>query len=164
MHTQQQFLNEYAKTHRNPTNVRVHTICVPVILVASFGLLWSTPIGPWLGMSGPAARWINGATIGLLPILFFYFRLSVATGLQMLGVFALCALACLAAQTAGPMPLVWVCAGSWIAAWIAQFYGHYVEGAKPSFLDDLLFLLIGPIFVLDKHGLLAGGHGSTNPA
>lgn len=157
MRTQQQFLTEYRKTHRNPTNVLVHTICVPVILVASFGLLWSLPVGLWFGMTGEAARWVNGATIGLLPILFFYFRLSASTGLEMLIIFALCALASRAVQMAGPTPLVWGCATAWVLAWLAQFYGHYKEGAKPSFLDDLLFLLIGPIFVLDKHGLLAGG-------
>lgn len=164
MRTQRQFLDEYSKTHRNPTNVRVHTICVPVIFFASFGLLWSVPIGLWAGLAGPSAQWINGATIGMLPILAFYFRLSVATGLEMLGVAALCAGICLAARTAGPTPLAWVCGALWVAAWIAQFYGHYVEGAKPSFLQDLLFLLIGPIFVLDKHGLLAGSDGSTTPA
>jgi uncharacterized membrane protein YGL010W len=156
MRTQSQFLNEYAKTHRNPINVWVHTICVPVIFFASFGLLWSTPFGFWLGLAGPGALWVNGATIAMLPILAFYFRLSAVTGLEMLTISAVCALTCLAAQTAGPMPLVWACTGAWIAAWVAQFYGHYVEGAKPSFLDDLLFLLIGPIFVLSKHGLLPG--------
>jgi uncharacterized membrane protein YGL010W len=53
------------------------------------------------------------------------------------------------------MSFIWGCAAAWVLAWLAQFYGHYKEGAKPSFLDDLLFLLIGPVFVLDKHGLLA---------
>jgi uncharacterized membrane protein YGL010W len=100
----------------------------------------------------------------MLPILAFYFRLSLTTGLEMLTISAVCALTCLAAQKVGPMPLVWACAGAWIVAWVAQFYGHYVEGAKPSFLDDLLFLLIGPIFVLNKHGLLAGGHKGANAA
>jgi len=35
----------------------------------------------------------------------------------------------------------------WIAAWALQVYGHKVEGKKPSFVEDLVFLLIGPIFV-----------------
>ncbi len=56
MRTQQQFLNEYGKTHRNPTNIWVHTICVPVIFFASFGLLWSTPVGFWLGLD-----WVHRA-------------------------------------------------------------------------------------------------------
>ena len=108
----------------------------------------------WHGRrSGPLGEWGDNRAAA---ILFFYFRLSVQTGLEMLFIFALCAVASRIAQAAGPMPLIWSCAIAWVLAWLAQFYGHYKEGAKPSFLDDLLFLLIGPIFVLDKHGLLAG--------
>ena len=51
-------------------------------------------------------------------------------------------------------PLLWISIGVWVAAWIAQFYGHRVEGAKPSFSDDLIFLLIGPLFVQEKFGRL----------
>ena len=32
-------------------------------------------------------------------------------------------------------------------AWIGQFIGHKIEGAKPSFFEDLQFLLIGPAWV-----------------
>ena len=39
---------------------------------------------------------------------------------------------------------------TWLVAWVMQFYGHHVEGAKPSFSDDLIFLLIGPLFVQEK--------------
>ncbi len=35
-------------------------------------------------------------------------------------------------------------------AWIGQFYGHKVEGKKPSFIKDLQFLLIGPLWVIQK--------------
>jgi uncharacterized membrane protein YGL010W len=37
-----------------------------------------------------------------------------------------------------------------VLAWIGQFYGHKIEGAKPSFLKDLEFLLIGPLWVIEK--------------
>jgi uncharacterized membrane protein YGL010W len=33
-------------------------------------------------------------------------------------------------------------------AWIGQFYGHKVEGKKPSFLKDIQFLLIGPAWLM----------------
>ena len=36
------------------------------------------------------------------------------------------------------------------AAWIGQFYGHHIEGKKPSFINDLQFLLIGPAWVIDN--------------
>jgi uncharacterized membrane protein YGL010W len=35
-----------------------------------------------------------------------------------------------------------------VIAWIGQFIGHKIEGKKPSFFDDLRYLLIGPVFVL----------------
>ena len=35
-----------------------------------------------------------------------------------------------------------------VVAWIGQFIGHKIEGKKPSFLQDLQFLLIGPAWLL----------------
>jgi uncharacterized membrane protein YGL010W len=57
MRTQQQFLDEYRRTHSNATNALVHTICVPIILFASFGLLCTVPVGRWLGLAGNYAEW-----------------------------------------------------------------------------------------------------------
>jgi uncharacterized membrane protein YGL010W len=43
-----------------------------------------------------------------------------------------------------------------VAAWIAQFVGHKLEGRKPSFFEDLQYLWVGPIFVLSKLFLKLG--------
>ena len=80
MRTQRQFLDEYRRTHSNPTNALVHTICVPIILFASFGMLWTLPLGLWLGLTGPSAAWVNGATIVALLALAFYATLSARAG------------------------------------------------------------------------------------
>jgi uncharacterized membrane protein YGL010W len=45
-------------------------------------------------------------------------------------------------------PLWLVSAIVFVVAWIGQFYGHKVEGKKPSFLKDIQFLLIGPAWLL----------------
>ena len=37
-----------------------------------------------------------------------------------------------------------------VSAWIGQFFGHKIEGKKPSFLKDLQFLLIGPAWLMVK--------------
>jgi len=50
-------------------------------------------------------------------------------------------------KTGGP-PLWESCLVVFVIAWIGQFIGHKIEGKKPSFLDDLRFLLIGPIWLL----------------
>jgi uncharacterized membrane protein YGL010W len=47
-------------------------------------------------------------------------------------------------------PLWIICLAIFVLAWIGQFYGHHIEGKKPSFLKDLQFLLIGPAWVIHK--------------
>ncbi len=153
MRTQQQFLDEYRKTHGNPMNALVHTICVPIIILASFGMLWTMPIGLWLGIGAPYEGWVNGATVAAILVLAFYATLSVGAVLSMAAMFVVCAAIIVALRNAG-LPVLWLSVAIWIAAWLGQFYGHRVEGAKPAFLDDVVFLLIGPLFILDKYDLL----------
>ncbi len=42
-----------------------------------------------------------------------------------------------------------------VAAWIGQFYGHNIEGKKPSFQKDIQYLMIGPAWVI--HKMFGGG-------
>ncbi|MGH8529343.1 MAG: DUF962 domain-containing protein [Nevskiales bacterium] len=149
MRTQTQFLDKYQESHQNPLNSFIHIICVPAIFFASVGLLWAIPIGRWLGLGEGVAPWVNLATITALPILFFYLRLSPLATITAIGWFVLSVLGIFSIQRAG-LPLVWTCLAIWVAAWAVQFYGHHVEGAKPSFADDMLFLLIGPLYVMNK--------------
>ena len=48
------------------------------------------------------------------------------------------------------LPLFYSSLAIFVIAWIGQFYGHKLEGKKPSFLKDLQFLLIGPAWVIKK--------------
>ena len=48
------------------------------------------------------------------------------------------------------MALLWLGVGVFVVAWIGQFIGHKIEGKRPSFLTDLVYLLIGPIWTLRK--------------
>jgi uncharacterized membrane protein YGL010W len=68
----------------------------------------------------------------------------------------------LALWTASLVPhRLWVAGGLFVLAWVGQFVGHAIEGRRPSFLDDVKFLLVGPLWVLVKavrgrRGLAAG--------
>lgn len=150
MRTEAEFLAEYAKSHRNKTNQIVHIVCVPLIFFATLGLLWLLPVGQWIpGVPEAYQGWINLATLGVLPVMAFYLRLSLwstLTGLSWLGV----SFAGIVLMERAGLPLLPVFVGIWVAAWAVQFWGHKVEGAKPSFADDLVFLLIGPLFVQQK--------------
>lgn len=156
MMTLKQYLNAYAKSHRNPTNQKIHFVCVPAILISTLALGWSVNL-QLLGVAADWARWINLATVGGLLTIPFYLRLGSRALLAMSGFFAL-SLACILAVEASGQPLWAVAAAVWIAAWAMQLIGHNIEGVKPSFSDDMKFLLIGPLFVLDELGVNLGTH------
>ena len=46
--------------------------------------------------------------------------------------------------------------GAFVVGWIIQFVGHWYEGRKPAFVDDVLGLVIGPLFVVAEAGFLLG--------
>ncbi|SDX60183.1 Mpo1 family 2-hydroxy fatty acid dioxygenase [Marinobacter mobilis] len=146
MRSLQQFLSDYGDSHQNPLNQWIHIICVPAILISTLGLLWLVPVGSWLALPESVAYWVNGATIlGVLSGV-LYLRLGWWVFLLMAGWFALSLWLILSVVNSG-WSLLWLSVAVWVAAWIVQVYGHKVEGKKPSFVDDLVFLLIGPIFV-----------------
>lgn len=155
-----QYLTEYGKTHRNPANQRIHFVCVPAIFASSLALGWLLSL-ELLGVDAPWARWVNAATVGgALILAFFYARLGWRASLLMIAWFAV-SVALILAVEASPAPLWLVAAAVWIGAWLVQLVGHNIEGAKPSFIDDLVFLLIGPLFVMEEFGVPLVTHETT---
>jgi uncharacterized membrane protein YGL010W len=142
-----QLLSEYGESHQNHTNKAIHWICVPLIFFSVVGLIASIPseiVQKILGEGNPYANW---ATVALVVVTVYYLSLSIPLSVGM----ALFALLCLfiARIIAGTgSPLWMVSIAIFILAWIGQFYGHKVEGKKPSFFKDLQFLLIGPAWLL----------------
>jgi uncharacterized membrane protein YGL010W len=139
-----QWFAEYGESHQNPTNKLIHWICVPVIYFCVVGLLWSIPVPqdhPWL-KPGIFAR----ITVALVAI--FYLRLSMPIMLGMVVFSVGCLFLAHAIDQHAPWPLWSICVTFFVLAWIGQFYGHKVEGRKPSFLKDLQFLMIGPAWLM----------------
>ncbi|TJY64687.1 DUF962 domain-containing protein [Sinimarinibacterium sp. CAU 1509] len=150
MRSYTQLMNEYESSHRNPVNRVIHMICVPLIYFTSVALLWSASLA-WLvpGVSPAVAPWINLATLLALPVAVFYARLGAGSLFSGVLWMLIAGLACFALQVAG-VALPWIAVPVWLVAWVVQIYGHKIEGAKPSFFDDVVFLLIGPLFVQAK--------------
>src|SRR5262245_21272702 len=136
--TLQSLFDEYSSHHRNETNIAIHWICVPAIFFSVIGLLASIPPHdlPWLG-EAPWAKVVIGVVL-----LGFYLPRSITMTIAM----AIWSYCCLWLSKYlmhhAPWPLWAICLVIFAAAWIGQFYGHKVEGQKPSFLTDLTFLLI----------------------
>lgn len=129
--TLEQWLSEYAVSHQNLINKKIHWLCVPTIFVSI------------LGMGLSLSVWFTLVLSAL--VLLFYMQLSTPLFLAM-GIFIMICLAVMAALPWGFK--IW--AGVFIVAWIGQFIGHKIEGKKPSFFEDLQFLLIGPAWVADS--------------
>lgn len=149
MRTRKELMREYTKSHMNPVNSLIHIFCVPVIVFSTLSLAWAVPLGRWLGLPAEIAPYFNLATLAALPLGLFYLRLSVGSLAIMAVWFALSVAGILAIQAAG-WPLVAVCAVLWVLSWAVQIYGHKIEGAKPSAADDVVFFLVGPLFIVDK--------------
>jgi uncharacterized membrane protein YGL010W len=139
------WLGNYSQDHRSPTNILIHWICVPLILWTVVALLWVAPVPAWLGRPG---FW---AGVAMFAALTFYLRLSRALGLAMFVAFVVLGLITEGLyRWLGPPNLMWLAVAIFVAAWIAQFVGHQVEGKRPSFLTDLAYLLIGPAWIVAK--------------
>ncbi|MDP4601038.1 MAG: DUF962 domain-containing protein [Polaribacter sp.] len=151
MKTAQEYFEEYAISHQNKTNIAIHYICVPLIFFSVIGLLMSIPtifLENLFGLHNPLLE--NWAIVIGALISIFYLRLGFWYFAQMLFVILLCIV--LNFWLSNVTNLLYASLSIFIIAWIGQFYGHKVEGAKPSFLKDLQFLLIGPLWVIQKIG------------
>jgi len=136
-----QWLAEYGESHQHPTNKLIHWVCVPVILWCVLALLWLIPLG--------FAGWINGATLLLGLSIVFYARLSWTLALGMTAIGAISVALIIGYMQSEPLMPLWLFAVLlFVVAWIGQFIGHHIEGKKPSFFQDLQFLLIGPAWLL----------------
>lgn len=141
-----QLLNEYGESHQNQTNKTIHWICVPLIFFSVIGLLASLPAGMVETIMGdrPYANWVTVFTILAIA---YYVTLSIPLTIGMMLFAALCLM--IAGKIEGTATPLWaVSLFIFVVAWIGQFYGHKVEGKKPSFFKDLQFLLIGPAWLM----------------
>jgi uncharacterized membrane protein YGL010W len=144
MRSVSEWLDEYGASHQNPTNKLLHWICVPPIVLAVMGLLWSVPVPAAVAAVSP---WLNWATLAAGAALLYYLLLSPALAAGIGLAFALL-LALTQALTHLPWSLWLSSLAIFVLAWIGQFIGHAIEGKRPSFFKDLQFLLIGPLWLL----------------
>jgi uncharacterized membrane protein YGL010W len=116
-----------------------------MILVGTHATLPRIGVGPInaaVGATGLATR--------------YYRQLDPTYGTAMAAVLgATCAAGSMIAALPFPM---WAgtAAGLFVGGWALQFLGHYFEGRKPAFLDDLRGLLDGPLFLVAETAFALG--------
>ncbi|ALE90401.1 DUF962 domain-containing protein [Pseudomonas versuta] len=141
-------LSQYAAYHRDPRNIVSHFIGIPLIVMA-VAVLLSRP--QWAGVSP--------ALLVMLASAVFYLRLERRLGLLMTLLLGLAVWFghTLAALSTGAW-LGWG-VGLFVVGWAIQFVGHYYEGRKPAFIDDVTGLIVGPLFVVVELAFLLGWRG-----
>ncbi len=145
MKTIDKLLSQYGESHQNATNKIIHWVCVPVIMFSLVGLLMSIPF------PGEKGLWTNWGSVALALALLYYLRLSVPLFMGFLLIAAALIYGNHAIWMAWDQSNLYLLGTSivlFVVAWIGQFYGHEIEGKKPSFLKDVQFLLIGPAWLL----------------
>lgn len=152
MRTIHDWLNEYGESHKNETNKLIHWICVPSIVFSILGLLYSIKLPLFI-----SNYQLNVGVVVSILVLIYYFSLSKSLAVGMFLYLAACMFIAHYIEGNGFVSLWLFSLIVFILAWIGQFYGHKIEGKKPSFLKDIQFLMIGPAwlmgFIYKKIGL-----------
>lgn len=136
-----ELLVQYARYHRDQRNIATHMVGVPMIVFGIGVLLARAQVAP--GDPGLSLAWLAWG----LATLWYISRGHLVLGLAVSVVNALLfGLAHLASAGSVAHWLTWGL-GFFFVGWVIQFIGHYYEGKKPAFADDLVGLLVGPMFV-----------------
>ncbi|MBT2341002.1 MULTISPECIES: Mpo1 family 2-hydroxy fatty acid dioxygenase [Pseudomonas] len=150
-------LSQYAAYHRDPRNIASHFIGIPLIFVAVAVLLSR----PGWAMAGVL---VSPALLVAIASAWFYLRLELRLGVLMTVLLGLAVW--LGQALAAQSTAVWLGSGvgMFVVGWVIQFIGHYYEGRKPAFVDDLTGLIVGPLFVVVEAGFLLGLRGDLKRA
>lgn len=150
-------LTVYATYHRDRRNIATHFFGIPMIVVGIATLL----ARPAFSLGEVTLAPVHVVMLGTIV---FYMLLDVRYGLAMtvfMGASLWLAMLIAAQPTAWWLTLG---LGSFTAGWAIQFLGHMFEGKKPAFLDDLVGLLIGPLFIVAEAGFFLGMGNSIRAA
>lgn len=138
------FFEAYSADHRDAVNQLLHVWCVPAIVWSLLALVYCIPLGEG------APTGLLAAVLAVVAVAFWCWLslpLGIGSGVAMAAAFwSVAALH----DALGGGGLALVGAAVFVAAWVGQFIGHHIEGRRPSFFTDLVYLMIGPVWVLAK--------------
>ena len=130
------YLLSFGKFHTHPANIFLHHICIPLIG-------WST--------LAFAHTWIIGAglrfsyILALITILGYLKFKNIRLIAVIIGCLTTGFLTFKLVTSLREVALV-----VFLIAWFGQFSGHWIEGKKPAFQEELVFIFIGPVWVFKR--------------
>ncbi len=140
MRSLEQHITQYAAYHRDQRNINTHFIGVPMIVFGVLLAFAQISIGPmhagWLVALAAAIYYlILDRPLGVGMVIYLFISTAIAS--------------LVSAKTSAPLALT-LAAIIFILGWALQFLGHRYEGVKPAFVDDIVGLAIGPLFVMTE--------------
>ena len=141
----EELLGNYSNDHQNSSNQSMHLICVPLIVWSVTAALWCIPV--------PAAILKQGFWFAFTVFFtwLYYWKLSKSLALgALVGFVGFGFINYLLAAQFGLDGLLKIAVAVFVVAWIGQFIGHHWEGKRPSFFTDMVYLMIGPLWTLNK--------------
>ena len=148
MRNLEQQITQYAAYHRDRRNIATHFVGVPMIVISVV-----LALVPWTIFG------VNAALIVVTAAAIYYLILDLALGTAMLVfLFFFCYLASvyINARVGHAGVVMGMAAFLFIVGWVIQFVGHKFEGMKPAFTDDLMGLVIGPLFIMTEVFFMLG--------
>ncbi|MEY2624961.1 MAG: hypothetical protein RL412_736 [Pseudomonadota bacterium] len=143
------WFNAYSQDHQHPLNQRLHVFCVPAIVWSLMAMLYAVPTPELLAAVVPPFG-VLAILLAVLSVVFWlWLSRPLGLGIAVL-TFAGLWVNSLILEAMGAMALLVIGALVFVVAWIGQFIGHHIEGRRPSFFTDLVYLMIGPPWVLAK--------------
>ncbi len=130
--TKTELFAEYGSYHADRRNRVCHAFGIPLIVLGIMGLAHLVALGP-----------VDLAVVAAIAVLVYYAAIDLRGALLSAVVFAI--------LYAIAMRLPWeVSLGAFILGWVFQLVGHRFEGTKPKFLENLVYLLIGPLYIFEE--------------
>ncbi len=123
---------EYGSYHQDRRNRVCHSFGIPLIVLGVMGVAHLRAIGP-----------VDLAVVAAIATLIYYAFIDLRGALLSLVVFAV--------LYAVAIHLSWqISLGAFVLGWVFQLVGHRFEGTKPKFLENLIYLLIGPLYIFEE--------------
>lgn len=139
------WLSEYGENHQDIRHPAIYWTAVPILVVATVGMLWALPVPHEFSAISPVLNW---GSAFLMAALVYYFIISVSLAIGMLPfVFIVSGFHIWLAQSSlGAVP---VSAGLFLLSIIGLFVGQRRSGSMAVY-QDIQLLMIAPVWLLSQ--------------
>ena len=145
----EKLLSQYAAYHLDRKNVLTHFIGIPLIV---FAIICLTAKVGFVVAGFP----VTLALLIMVASVIYYLSLDLIFGVVMAAIFAIAYPYALIITEMSIMHWLTFSISAFVIGWVFQFIGHFYEKKKPAFMDDIVGLAVGPLFVLAELVFLIG--------